>query len=311
MSRPSRLALAALLAATVPAAGQDDFWISVGSFKSFDAAQRLQAKAALTLAEPVQMLPAEVAGRNVFRVVGGPYESRAAAAEHARNAQTSGYPDAWVLRAPSFATAAAPSPGLEALPEFDGDVAALDAVGEGGGAPSDAAPTRITEAVDDGLAGGYRVDSPLDIDVTLGDEAGIDAMLAEGSGIDATFAEDAGIDAALAEDAALDLDFDELANFDDFASLAALDDFDDFDDLENLATTPPTTRSARQPSFIETTEEPAWEAPPGFTLHRLPGPGDGTAGRSFPDQPAGRDGGGGVMCKLIGWLPFVKSCDDR
>ena len=282
MSRPSHLALIALLAATVPAAGQDDFWISVGSFKSFDAAQRLQAKAALTLAEPVQMLPAEVAGRNVFRVVGGPYESRAAAAEHARNAQTSGYPDAWVLRAASFATVAAPSPGIEALPDIDGDTATLDVLA--GGAPLDAGPTRITHAADDGLASANGMDLALNADMFPSDAADLDA--------------------ALAEDAALDLDFDDLANFDDFASLTALDDLDD--DLENLATTP---RPARQPSFIETTEEPAWEAPPGFTLHRLPGPGDGTTGRSFPDPPAGRDGNGGVMCKLIGWLPFVKSCD--
>lgn len=300
MSRPSRLALVALLAATVPAAGQDDFWISVGSFKSFDAAQRLQAKAALTLAEPVQMLPAEVAGRNVFRVVGGPYESRAAAAEHARNAQTSGYPDAWVLRAAGFATVAAPSPGIEALPDIDGDealpdidgdTATLDVLAGGGSASLDAGPTRITHAADDGLASANGMEWALDTGVMPSDAADLDA--------------------ALAEDAALDLDFDDLANFDDFASLAALDDLDDFDDLENLATTPPTPRPARQPSFIETTEEPAWEAPPGFTLHRLPGPGDGTAGRSFPDQPAGRDGNGGVMCKLIGWLPFVKSCDGR
>lgn len=279
MPRPSRLALIVLLAAAAPAAAQDDFWISVGSFKSFDAAQRLQAQAALALAEPVQMLPAEVAGRNVFRVVGGPYASRATAADHAKNAQTSGYLDAWVLQAPSFATTAAPTAGLDALPDLE-TLPDLDALPD-------------IEAVPDGLGSTN--------DVTLGLDAAADVTLGDG----------AGLDEALADDVALDLDFDDLASFDDFTNLAALDDLDDFDDLENLDTAPPPTPPTRQRSFIETTEEPAWEAPPGFTLHRLPGPGDGTSGRSFPSESAGRDGGTGVMCKLVGWLPFVKSCDER
>ena len=292
MPRPSRLALIALLAATAPAAAQDDFWISVGSFKSFDAAQRLQAQAALALAEPVQMLPAEVAGRNVFRVVGGPYASRATAADHARNAQTSGYPDAWVLQAPSFATTAAPTAGTDALPGLDA-LPDVDALPDLETLPDvDALPD--IEAVPDGLASANDVNLALDAaGVTPGDGTGLDE--------------------ALADDVALDLDFDDLASFDDFTHLAALDDLDDFDDLENLDTAPPATPPARQRSFIETTEEPAWEAPPGFTLHRLPGPGDGEAAvdRSFPAEPAGPEGGRRVMCKLVGWLPFVKSCDER
>ncbi len=231
-----RLALALLFAATVPAAAQEvDFWVSIGSFKSFEAAQRLQVEAAQTLAEPVQTLAAEVAGRAVFRVVGGPYGSRAAADERARRAQTSGYPDAWVLRAQGLATAGA----------------------------------EITPA-----AQGLMVDAPP-------------------------------LSAGFGEDAALDLDLADLADFDEFADLASRAALDDPDALQSLAATPP---ARPEGSFIEPTEEPAWEAPPGFKLHRLHRAGDGPAAAPLPadaDEPSRTHG---VMCKLTGWLPFVKSC---
>lgn len=276
MSRPSRLAIIALLAATAPATAEGvDFWVSVGSFKSFDLAQRLQAQAAQTLAEPVQMLPAEVAGQGLFRVVRGPYESRATAHAEARNAQAHGYADAWVLSAAGSAPAAP---------------------------LANATPRDIAPLADDPLLGASGGGLALDAAVPLREDAGLDVARDE--------------DVALADAAALDLDFDNLAGFDEFddlasfAALDALDDLDDFDDLERLAAAPQTP-PVRQPSFIETTEEPAWEAPPGFTLHRLPRPGDGAARPSFPDEPAGRNGDGGVMCKLVGWLPFVKSCGER
>ncbi len=233
-----RLALALLFAATVPAAAQDaSFWVSIGSFKSFEAAQRLQAEAVQTLAEPVQTLAAQVAGRAVFRVVGGPYGSRAAADERARRAQTSGYPDAWVLRVQGVATAG----------------------------------------------------------------AGI-APAAQGLTLDAT-----PLGAEFGEDAALDLDLADLADFDEFADLASRAALDDPDALQSLAATPP---ARPEGSFIEPTEEPAWEAPPGFKLHRLPRPGDGAIPAPLPvdaDEPSRTHG---VMCKLTGWLRLVKSCRD-
>ena len=245
MPRPLRAAIALLLAATLPAAAQEaGFFVSVGSFGTLEAAERVQAEAAVALAEPVRTLPADVAGRAVFRVVGGPYGNRAAADARALAAQTSGYPGAWVVVAPAAAGSAA------AAAEPSGPIA--------------------VEGFPDGV-----MELP----------------------------------ALLDDDAALDIDLASLAGFDDLPDLAALGDLDD---LAELPPAPPAAATQRQRSFIEPTEEPAWEAPPGFTLHRLPGGGqEGADATPSPSAPADAGETDGVMCKLVGWLPFAKSCSAR
>ena len=249
MPRPAPVAIALLLAATLPAAAQEaEFFVSVGSFGSLEAAERVQAEAAVALAEPVRTLPADVAGRALFRVVGGPYGSRAAADARALAAQTSGYPGAWVVYAPAAGSAVAAAMPL-------GGPIAVEGFGAG-----------VTE-----------------------------------------------LPALLEDDAALDIDLASLAGFDGLVDLAALGDLDD---LADLPAAPPAAATPRQRSFIEPTEEPAWEAPPGFTLHRLPGGGQGAdAATPSPSAPADADAEAGrtdgVMCKLVGWLPFAKSCAAR
>lgn len=255
----STLALVAL-AAFAAAAEQTHFWVSVGSFKSPEAAQRASAAAAATLSEPLQTLRSEGASGVVFRVVRGPYGDRDAADEQVFNARAHGYADAWVLRASTTARA--------------GEGSAPSAVGDDAGAtqPLDA-PDTWTESAAAGLTGDY-----------------------------------ADIETALAADAALDLNFAALENFDDFAALADLDDLepDNGEDLANRQTGQRAPQTHGKPT-IKPTEEPALEAPSGYALHRLPRTGDAVAGAPLP--PDGSEESAGAICRIFGWLPFVKSCD--
>lgn len=248
------------LAAFAAAAEQAHFWVSVGSFRSPDAAQRASAAAAATLSEPLQTLRSEGANGVVFRVVRGPYGDRAAADEQVLNARAHGYADAWVLRAATTPAAGGVSPPLA----VDGGAEAPE--------PLDA-PGTWTESAAAGLTGDY-----------------------------------ADIEAALATDTALDLNFAALENFDDFAALAALDDLepDNVEDLADRQTAQPAPQMRGKPT-IQPTEEPALEAPSGYALHRLPRAGDAVGGPPLP--PDGSEESAGAICRIFGWLPFVKSCD--
>lgn len=247
------------LGAFAAAAEEANFWVSVGSFKSLDAAERASAAAAATLSGPLRTLSGESANGAVFRVVRGPYGDRAAADEQVLNARAHGYADAWVLRGPPTASSAAGSAPSKAR--------------DAGAAQALSAPGAWTDSAAASLNRDY-----------------------------------AAIEAALAEDASLDVDFADLENFDDFAALAALDDLEagNLEDLTNLPTPQPVPRTQRKPT-IKPTEEPALEAPSDYTLHRLP-----RAGQAGGEPPAPRgspEDSTGAICRVFGWLPFVKSCD--
>ena len=153
------LAIAAL-AAFAAAAEEANFWVSVGSFKSLDAAERASAAAAATLSGPLRTLSGESANGAVFRVVRGPYGDRAAADEQVLNARAHGYADAWVFRGPPTASAAAGS--APSLADGAGAAQALSAPGLW---------------TDDGVAN------------LTGDYAAIEAALAEDASLDVDFAD--------------------------------------------------------------------------------------------------------------------------
>lgn len=93
------LATLALLLAPMTAAQQGDVWVSLGSFRSADAAESARAAASQHLLDTVGVVQAETPAGRLYRVVAGPFGTRAAALERLSDIQGSGFVDAWLLQA--------------------------------------------------------------------------------------------------------------------------------------------------------------------------------------------------------------------
>lgn len=192
------LATLALLLAPMTAAQQGDVWVSLGSFRSADAAESARASASQRLLDTVGVVQAETPAGALYRVVAGPFATREAALERLPDIQAGGFVDAWLLQAASSAAL------LPAVPV----------------APAAPAPASGTD--------------------------------------------DAALDPYDLADLDLELDLDADVPITDLLGLEGLDLPDlDFEDVPGLA-----APVERDPS-IKPTEEPAFEAPADYRLHKL------------------------------------------
>lgn len=192
------LATLALLLAPMTAAQQGDVWVSLGSFRSADAAESARASASQRLLDTVGVVQAETPAGALYRVVAGPFATREAALDRLPDIQAGGFADAWLLQAASSAAL------LPAVPV----------------APAAPAPASGTD--------------------------------------------DAALDPYDLADLDLELDLDADVPITDLLGLEGLDLPDlDFEDVPGLA-----APVERDPS-IKPTEEPAFEAPADYRLHKL------------------------------------------
>ena len=191
------LATLALLLAPITAAQQGDIWVSLGSFRSADAAESARAGASQRLLDTVGVVQAETPAGVLYRVVAGPFATREAALERLPDIQAGGFADAWLLQAASST----------ALP---------------------------------------------------------DAPVAPAAPVSASGTDDAALDPYDLADLDLELDLDADVPITDLLGLEGLDLPDlDFEDVPGLA-----APVERDPS-IKPTEEPAFEAPADYRLHKL------------------------------------------
>ena len=191
------LATFALLLAPMTTAQQGDVWVSLGSFRSADAAQSARAAASQRLLDTVGVVQAETPAGRLYRVVAGPFGTRAAALERLPDIQGSGFVDAWLLQA-------APASALQAVTVAP--------------APVVPAPGTDESALDPYDLADLDLDLDLDADVPITDLLGLEG-----------------------------LDLPDL----------------DLEDVPGLA-----APVERDPS-IKPTEEPAFEAPANYRLHKL------------------------------------------
>ncbi len=189
------LATLALLLAPMTAAQQGDVWVSLGSFRSADAAESARASASQRLLDTVGVVRAETPAGALYRVVAGPFATREAALDRLPDIQAGGFADAWLLQAASSAALLPVAPAAP-LPASGTDDAALD-------------PYDLAE---------LDLELELDADVPITDLLGLEG-----------------------------LDLPDL----------------DFEDVPGLA-----APVERDPS-IKPTEEPAFEAPADYRLHKL------------------------------------------
>lgn len=194
------LATLALLLAPMTAAQQGDVWVSLGSFRSADAAESARAAASRRVQDTVGVVQAETPGGVLYRVVAGPFGTRDAALERLPEIQANGFVDAWLLHAdaPAVPLAVPPAPAAP-VPQPGTDAPALD--------PYD--PYDLAD---------LDLDIDLDADVPITDLLGLEG-----------------------------LDLPDL----------------DLEDVPGLA-----APVQRDPS-IKPTEEPAFEAPADYRLHKL------------------------------------------
>ena len=193
----------ALSLASTTAAQGGDVWVSLGSFRTVDAAESARGAASQVLLDAVQVARAETAAGVVYRVVAGPFADRLAALERVPDIQANGFKDAWVV--PS-----AQVPLMQA--------AALDA-----------GPAMPPPAADDMALDDYDLDD-YDLDDYDLDDYDLDA----------------------------DLPINDLLNLDEL----------DLPDLD-LGDVPGLTAPAQRDPTIKPTEEPAFEAPQDYQLHKL------------------------------------------
>ena len=92
--RPVVVCLLAFVPSVVLGAMQ--YWVSVGSFKDQDSAQRSGADASRKLDAPASVIPVQTPNGLYFRVAIGPHSDRAAADERIRTAQAAGFSGAWM-----------------------------------------------------------------------------------------------------------------------------------------------------------------------------------------------------------------------
>ena len=196
------LATLALSLAPLTAAQQGDVWVSLGSFRSADAAESARAAASQRLLDTVGVVQAETPAGALYRVVAGPFATREAALERLPDIQAGGFADAWLLQAASSAPLlpAVPVAPAAPVPASSTDDAALD--------PYDLADLDLADL---DLA-------DLDADVPITDLLGLEG-----------------------------LDLPDL----------------DLEDVPGLA-----VPAERDPG-IKPTEEPAFEAPADYRLHKL------------------------------------------
>ena len=191
------LATLALSLAPMTAAQQGDVWVSLGSFRSADAAESARASASQRLLDTVGVVRAETPAGVLYRVAAGPFATREAALERLPDIQAGGFADAWLLQAASSAALpAVPAAPAAPMPASGTDDAALD--------PYDLADLDL--------------DLDLDADVPITDLLGLEG-----------------------------LDLPDL----------------DLEDVPGVA-----APVERDPS-IKPTEEPAFEAPADYRLHKL------------------------------------------
>lgn len=79
------------------AVADDQYWVSVGSYKSDADAARGRALAESRLSESIAITPADTVAGYFLRVVAGPYSSRDIAKSKMDLAHNAGYADAWVV----------------------------------------------------------------------------------------------------------------------------------------------------------------------------------------------------------------------
>ena len=191
------LATLALSLAPITAAQQGDVWVSLGSFRSADAAESARASASQRLLDTVGVVRAETPAGVLYRVAAGPFATREAALERLPDIQAGGFADAWLLQAAS-------STALPAAP------------------------------------------------------------VAPAAPVSASGTDDAALDPYDLADLDLELDLDADVPITDLLGLEGLDLPDlDFEDVPGLA-----APVERDPS-IKPTEEPAFEAPADYRLHKL------------------------------------------
>ena len=196
------IAFALSLASTTAAEG-GDVWVSLGSFRTVDAAESARAAASRVLLDAIHVAPAETSAGVVYRVVAGPFADRRAALARVPDIHANGFADAWVV--PSAQVAPLRTAAVEAETVMP-------------------APAADDLALDDYDLDGYELD---DYDL---DDFDLDA----------------------------DLPIDDLLNLDDL----------DLPDLD-LGDVPGLTAPAQRDPAIKPTEEPAFEAPQDYQLHKL------------------------------------------
>lgn len=81
-------------------AADDPVWVSVGSYSKAEAAERALNTVFADLGANYQVMGADTPSGYFFRVVGGPFPSRAAAKQEAQRIQTLGVENAWVFSSP-------------------------------------------------------------------------------------------------------------------------------------------------------------------------------------------------------------------
>ena len=183
----------ALSLASKAAAQGGDVWVSLGSFRTMDAAESARGAASQVLSDAVQVARAETVAGVVYRVVAGPFAGRPSALERVPDIQAHGFKDAWVV----------PSEEVALI-----RTAALDA-----------GPAMPPPAADDMALDDYDLDD-FDLDA--------------------------------------DLPINDLLNLDEL----------DLPDLD-LGDVPGLSAPARRDPTIKPTEEPAFEAPQDYQLHKL------------------------------------------
>ncbi len=90
-----RVATLIAMAASVAAAAE--LWISVGSYRAEDQAERGRAELQAGAGQPLSVAAFDLHGQRVFRVVAGPYAEWRRAAEKLAELRSAGFPDAWVI----------------------------------------------------------------------------------------------------------------------------------------------------------------------------------------------------------------------
>ena len=203
----------ALSLASTTAAQGGDVWVSLGSFRTVDAAESARSAASQVLLDAVQVARAETSSGVVYRVVAGPFAGRRAALERVPDIQANGFKDAWVV----------PSAQVALM-----QTAALDA------GPAMPPPEADDMALDDYDLDDYDLDD-YDLDDYDLDDYDLD---------------DYDLDA--------DLPINDLLNLDEL----------DLPDLD-LGDVPGLTAPAQRDPTIKPTEEPAFEAPQDYQLHKL------------------------------------------
>ncbi len=78
------------------ALGATQFWVSVGSFKTSDTAQKASATASQKMGESFSVVRVDTPKGLYFRVASGPYVDRVAADDRIRSAHAAGYSGAWM-----------------------------------------------------------------------------------------------------------------------------------------------------------------------------------------------------------------------